>query len=169
MKNVRTADIPLPGGDHKIAFEEFRNQLHVDDKTAFDMQFKWGSFYRELTESCQQCLHLSSNPLGFNKICECENITEQELNWVRSHFDVKRLDDYRRRTRQGMGSCQGQYCYYKIANLEAKWSRKSHERILNELDEALQKRWKIEPVADEMIRRQIKLAKYMYLMGGNFE
>ena len=81
--------------------------MHVDDKTAFDMQFKWGSFYQELTESCQQCLHLSSNPLGFNKICECENITEQELNWVRSHFDVKRLDDYRQRTRQEWDLARG--------------------------------------------------------------
>jgi glycerol-3-phosphate dehydrogenase len=82
---------------------------------------------------------------------------------------VKVMDDYRRRTRQGMGPCQGQFCYYKLANLEAKWTEKSHSQIMEELKTALQKRWKIEPSANEYQLRQIKLAKYVYLLGGNLK
>jgi glycerol-3-phosphate dehydrogenase len=164
-----TAEEPLPGGERYVPIEDFRKDLLIDDKTAFDMRFKWGTFYSELTETCQTCLNSSTAIIGPKKICECENVTQDELNWVRTHFDVKKLDDYRRRTRQGMGSCQGQFCYYKLANLEALWTQKSYSRIIAELDEALKKRWKVEPIADEMGRRQIKLAKYMYLMGGNLE
>ena len=68
-----------------------------------------------------------------------------------------------------MGACQGQFCFYKVANLEAKWTEKTHSQIMSELKIALKKRWKIEASADELLRRQIKLSKYVYLMGGNLE
>ncbi len=66
-----------------------------------------------------------------------------------------------------MGICQGQYCYYKLAEIEAQTTNKSHEQLIQELKTALNKRWKIEPQADEILKRQIKISKYMYLLGGN--
>jgi len=164
-----TASLPLPGGTRKVLTKEFEKELHVDSKTAFDMRYKWGTFYREIFDLCESCLDSFTLSGEYRTICECENVTEPEMIWVRQNLDVKIIDDYRRRTRQGMGSCQGQFCFYKIANLEAKWPEKTHMQIMSELKVALQKRWKIEASADDLLRRQIKLSKYMYLMGGNLE
>ncbi|HEY0087703.1 MAG TPA: FAD-dependent oxidoreductase, partial [Candidatus Lokiarchaeia archaeon] len=163
-----TANLPIPGGESKVKKRVFQDELNVDSKTAFNMQFKWGTFYKEILNLCEHCLDSTT----FNApriICECENVTEPELSWVKKNFDVKLIDDYRRRTRQGMGPCQGLFCYFKIANLEAKWTEKNHAQIMEELKFALNKRWKIETSADEILKRQIKFSKYIYLLGGNLE
>lgn len=165
----QTSTLPLPGGENKIPVKIFQNELHVDEKTAFDMQYKWGTFYNEIRDMCDSCLDSYTKRGSPRTICECENVTEPELHWTFQNLDVKVLDDYRRRTRQGMGPCQGQFCYYKIANLEAKWTEKSHAEIMKELRIALLKRWKTEVSGDDLLRRQIKLSKYIYLLGGNLE
>ncbi len=165
----QTAELPLPGGDRVITKKVFEKELHVDKKTAFDMQFKWGTFYKEIFEMCETCLDPFSSDEGPQKICECENVTEPELSWVRENLNVRVLDDYRRRTRQGMGPCQGLFCYYKLANLEAKLTEKIHSQIMTELKKALEKRWKIQISANNILKRQIKLSKYIYLLGGNLK
>ncbi|MBD3196412.1 MAG: anaerobic glycerol-3-phosphate dehydrogenase subunit A [Candidatus Lokiarchaeota archaeon] len=165
----QTSEKELPGGEEKVRKQTFQKALNVDEKTAFDMHYKWGTFYKEISNMCTQCLDSFS---GLNEpkiICECENVTEPELKWVKKHLFVEVLDDYRRRTRQGMGSCQGQFCYYKIADIEAKLTEKTHSLLMDEMREALNERWKIEPSADEFQKRQIKLSKYIYLMGGKLE
>jgi glycerol-3-phosphate dehydrogenase len=164
-----TSTIPLPGGERNIPMKVFQDELHVDKDTAFDMQYKWGSFYKDIFELCDTCLNSFSLKGKPKMICECENITEPEFHWVRNNLEIKLLDDYRRRTRQGMGPCQGQFCYYKLANLEAKWTNKVHSQILKELKVALLKRWKIEVAADAFMKRQIKLSKYIYLLGGKLD
>ena len=133
------------------------------------MQYKWGTFYDEILNLCETCLNSYSTLDKPRTICECENVTEPELSWTNKNLMVEVLDDYRRRTRQGMGPCQGQFCYYKLANLEARWTDKSHKQLMNELKVALKKRWKIEPSSNEYQKRQIKLAKYVYLLGGNLK
>ncbi|MFO7795876.1 MAG: anaerobic glycerol-3-phosphate dehydrogenase subunit A [Promethearchaeati archaeon] len=165
----QTMEKPLPGGEQIISKKIFQDELSVDEKTAFDMQYKWGTFYDEILNLCETCLNSYSALDKPRTICECENVTEPELSWTNKNLMVKVLDDYRRRTRQGMGPCQGQFCYYKLANLEAKWTDKSHKQLMNELKVALKKRWKIEPSANEYQKRQIKLAKYVYLLGGNLK
>jgi len=167
--NCKTSKLPLPGGEQEVPIKIFENELHVDEKTAFDMQYKWGTFYKEIFELCDSCLDSFATVGAPRTICECENITEPELHWVNQNLDVRVIDDYRRRTRQGMGPCQGQFCYYKIANLEAKWTEKSHSQIMSELKFALLKRWKTEASGDDLLKRQIKLSKYIYLLGGNLE
>lgn len=157
----------LPGGDGPVTMEDFRRDLHVDEKTAFDMQYKWGTFYREFEDICSTCIESYRIQNEPRTICECENVTELELSWCNNVLGVRHLDDYRRRTRQGMGICQGLFCYYKLADLDIQWSGKSHSLVLQEMKTALEKRWKTEENGDPQLRRQIKLAKYMYLMGGN--
>ncbi|MFX0072711.1 MAG: anaerobic glycerol-3-phosphate dehydrogenase subunit A [Candidatus Hermodarchaeota archaeon] len=164
-----TSELALPGGESKVPIKIFRDELHVDDKTAFDMHYKWGTFYKEIFDLCDSCLDSYTSPGAPRTICECENVTEPELNWAFQNLDVKVIDDYRRRTRQGMGPCQGQFCFYKVANLEAKWTKKPHSQIMSELKIALLKRWKTEVSGDDLLKRQIKLSKYIYLLGGGLE
>ncbi|MEJ2248554.1 MAG: anaerobic glycerol-3-phosphate dehydrogenase subunit A [Candidatus Lokiarchaeota archaeon] len=162
-----TAKKPLPGGDRKIQMKKFQTKLNVDEKTAFDMKYKWGTFYNEIFELCQKCVESYTEDGKPRTICECEHVTEPELEWVKRNLFVKVIDDYRRRTRQAMGPCQGQFCYYKICDLESKWTDKSHSQIMEELKSALKKRWKTEKYGGSFIKKQIKLSKYLYLLGGN--
>jgi glycerol-3-phosphate dehydrogenase len=164
-----TSNTPLPGGERKVSLDEFKRELNVDSAAAYEMTTKWGTFYSEFQQVCTNCLSDFATPDEPKTICECERVTEPELQWVRYNLGVVKLDDYRRRTRQGMGPCQGQFCYFKIANMEAKETKKTHGQLIEELRDALHKRWKTESVGDEMLKRQIKMAKYMYLLGGNLE
>ncbi|MHA1776157.1 MAG: anaerobic glycerol-3-phosphate dehydrogenase subunit A [Promethearchaeota archaeon] len=166
-KPCLTKEKLLPGADSPFTKEELQKLFQVDPRHAADLSLKWGSFIQEMGELCAKCLDTAIVDTQSKIVCECEQVSESELSWVRENLFVKKIDDYRRRTRQGMGVCQGQFCYFKVAELELLWSQKSHTKIMEELKEALEKRWKTEDLVDEAQRRQIKLAKYMYILGGN--
>jgi glycerol-3-phosphate dehydrogenase len=54
-------------------------------------------------------------PTGTEIICECEQVTRGELVAVAHSLPDPSLSDIRRRTRLGMGTCQGAYCGYRAA------------------------------------------------------
>ncbi|MBQ2544322.1 MAG: (2Fe-2S)-binding protein, partial [Bacteroidales bacterium] len=48
-------------------------------------------------------------------VCECENVTLAEIKYAVAELGVRSLGDLRRRTRVGMGTCQGTLCIRKAA------------------------------------------------------
>jgi len=48
-------------------------------------------------------------------VCECENVTLAEIKYAVRELGVSNLEDLRRRTRVGMGTCQGTLCIRKAA------------------------------------------------------
>ena len=48
-------------------------------------------------------------------VCECENVTLAEIRFAVEQLGVRTLGDLRRRTRMGMGTCQGTLCIRKAA------------------------------------------------------
>ncbi|MCR5003181.1 MAG: anaerobic glycerol-3-phosphate dehydrogenase subunit A [Bacteroidales bacterium] len=48
-------------------------------------------------------------------ICECEQVTLGEIKYAVKTNAITSLEDLRRRTRIGMGTCQGTFCIYKAA------------------------------------------------------
>ena len=48
-------------------------------------------------------------------VCECENVSLAEVKYAVSELGVRTLADLRRRTRVGMGTCQGVFCIRKAA------------------------------------------------------
>ena len=48
-------------------------------------------------------------------VCECENVTLAEVKYAVAELGVRTLGDLRRRTRIGMGTCQGSFCIRKAA------------------------------------------------------
>ena len=52
-------------------------------------------------------------------ICRCEEIMESEV-LAAIHAGARTLDDVKRRTRSGMGLCQGKTCQQIIARLLAR-------------------------------------------------
>jgi glycerol-3-phosphate dehydrogenase len=58
-------------------------------------------------------------PEGREVICECEQVTAAEVLAVARELSQPSLSDIRRRTRLGMGTCQGAFCGYRAALLLA--------------------------------------------------
>lgn len=52
-------------------------------------------------------------------VCECEEVTAGEIRHAASALKVKTLEDLRRRTRVGMGTCQGTFCARRAAKVLA--------------------------------------------------
>ena len=61
---------------------------------------------------------IEENPLYGRIICRCEMITEAEIvQAVRSPVGAKDLDGVKRRTRAGMGRCQGGFCSPRVTEI----------------------------------------------------
>lgn len=60
-----------------------------------------------------------SNPEDRRVICECEEVTVGEIKHAVKFLGVKTLEDLRRRTRVGMGTCQGTFCIWRAAKVLA--------------------------------------------------
>ncbi|MGF1756634.1 anaerobic glycerol-3-phosphate dehydrogenase subunit A [Photobacterium sagamiensis] len=80
-------------------------------------------------------------------ICECEMVTSGEVEYAIKELDVHNLVDLRRRTRVGMGPCQGELCSYRAAGLFAEYGHASGTEASHLLSDFLEERWKgIKPV-----------------------
>lgn len=79
-------------------------------------------------------------------VCECEQVTVGEVEYAMEHQMVEHLTQLRRRTRTGMGTCQGQLCALRAACV---LSRKTGvEAAKADLRTFLGERWKgMHPVA----------------------
>ena len=56
---------------------------------------------------------LDAAPEKKNLLCECELVTQAEFEAVAAESTSHTLSDIRRRTRMGMGTCQGTFCGYR--------------------------------------------------------
>ncbi|MBQ1168439.1 MAG: (2Fe-2S)-binding protein, partial [Bacteroidales bacterium] len=74
-------------------------------------------------------------------ICECEEVSVGEVKNAIERLDASTLTDLRRRTRIGMGTCQGEFCACRAAGLLAK-AHGCIEKERDDLKEFLQERWK---------------------------
>lgn len=74
-------------------------------------------------------------------ICECEMITDTELEHSMKINPVHKLSDLRRRTRLGMGPCQGTLCSIRTMELNGIKEKKHNEKI-KMLKDFIQERWK---------------------------
>ena len=74
-------------------------------------------------------------------VCECEDVTLGEIRSAFHNFSIRSLADLRRRTRVGMGTCQGTYCIRKAATVLAQSQGKPEDagRLAREY---LDERWK---------------------------
>ncbi len=71
--------------------------------------------FREMTEE-EQAAAVRENPLYGNIICRCEVITEAEIKAaIRRPVGARSIDAVKRRTRAGMGRCQGGFCSPRVA------------------------------------------------------
>ena len=96
-------------------------------------------------------------------ICECENVTRAEIEMVAQEPTTHSISDLRRRTRLGMGTCQGTFCTYRavgtVQEVSDRWANNTKELF----KEFLEARWKgIRPVMWGNQIKDVELTRGIY-------
>ena len=95
-------------------------------------------------------------------ICECENISVGELDAAVDHLGARSLVDLRRRTRMGMGTCQGELCACRAARILSR-KLESGEKAMEDLRSFMAERWKgIYPIAWGDALREAEYTQWVY-------
>ena len=104
----------------------------------------------------------NSNKCDASLVCECEEVSVGEVNYAIKELDTYNLINLRRRTRVGMGTCQGELCACRAAGLLAKangCAKKSAEDLASFMNE----RWKgMYPVAWGETLCEAQFTSWMY-------
>ena len=131
-KACETAFRPLPGSEER-SYEAVAQKIWESPSTA-----QKAAAARMGTSAAR----ISKNG-RFDKalICECEEVSVGEINDAIDRLEVSTLTDLRRRTRIGMGTCQGEFCACRAAGLLAK-AHGCVEKERGDLADFLQERWK---------------------------
>ena len=95
-------------------------------------------------------------------VCECEEVPESEVQNAIDNLDVHNLVDLRRRTRVGMGTCQGELCACRAAGLLGK-AHGCTGRARQDLEKFMNERWKgMYPVAWGETIREAEFTAWVY-------
>ncbi len=102
-------------------------------------------------------------------VCECELVTQSEIENAFNALSAKTIGDVKRRTRMGMGDCQGQMCAFKVADIMVGSLGFTARETLNMLRDFLKEQWKIGKVLDGTQKAQTEFFKAMYRLAGGLE
>ncbi|MFH0975325.1 MAG: anaerobic glycerol-3-phosphate dehydrogenase subunit A [Spirochaetota bacterium] len=106
---------------------------------------------------------LKRDKKNYRIICECEIVTEGEIAYVIKNFNVRDLEDLKRRTRIGMGPCQGELCAYRSAGLFVQYGAAEPEDADKLLADFIEERWKgIRPVFWGDAMREAEFIYWVY-------
>ena len=106
---------------------------------------------------------LGSDRHSRSLVCECEAVTAGEVQYAVENLNVNSLLDLRRRTRVGMGTCQGELCACRAAGLLHSMRVTSETESINQLCAFLNERSKgIKPVAWGDALRESEFTRWVY-------
>ena len=107
---------------------------------------------------------LAKNTLTDNSlVCECEEVSVGEVKYALDELDVHNLVDLRRRTRVGMGTCQGELCACRAAGLMSSLHKYCTQRAKEDLASFLNERWKgMAPIAWGDTLRESEYMAWVY-------
>lgn len=104
-----------------------------------------------------------NTPLDNSLICECEEVSVGEAKYALNELDVNNLVDLRRRTRVGMGTCQGELCACRAAGLMSDMNKVCTNRAKADLASFLNERWKgMSPIAWGDTLRESEYTAWIY-------
>ena len=154
-KPCATATTALPGSEEKK--DEATLRTYSFAQKAADGRH--GTYTKQIDEA-----DLVDDAL----VCECEEVSVGEVKYAVDNLHVHNLLNLRRRTRVGMGTCQGELCSCRAANLLCKSETASKEAA--DLASFVDERWKgMKPVAwgDTLSEAQLTATIYEDLLGLN--
>lgn len=126
-----TADTPLPGSEPDAKDEDRRAhiiELSTEMKAAEGRHGSWTGK-----------IHTGSDA-DDALVCECEQVSVAEVKYAIEDLHVENLINLRRRTRLGMGTCQGELCACRGAGLLERYN-KCTDRTLDDLAGFMAERW----------------------------
>lgn len=146
-KPCQTATIPLPGSE-EIVKDSHGKRYSTSINAA---EGRHGQFAKDLKLDTVEDSAL---------ICECEEVSVAEAKFAIEKLHVHNLLNLRRRTRVGMGTCQGELCTCRAANFICGNNvKKSEEDLLEFINE----RWKgMRPVAWGQSLSEAQLSAHIY-------
>lgn len=104
-----------------------------------------------------------NTPLENSLVCECEEVSVGEVKYALNELDVNNLVDLRRRTRVGMGTCQGELCACRAAGLMSGMHKYCTKRAKEDLAAFLNERWKgMAPIAWGDTLRESEYTSWIY-------
>lgn len=134
----RTAEVPLPGSETETYAEKSRPHTIGMSTEFLAAEGRHGTLTSRIPKETEYDDAL---------VCECEQVSVGEVRYAISDLHVSNLINLRRRTRLGMGTCQGELCACRGAGLLVK-ANKCAERSLRDLGNFMNERWKgMYPVA----------------------
>jgi glycerol-3-phosphate dehydrogenase len=107
----KTNITPLPGSEKGINILELSHKYKLSFHILNKLYTKYGDRMLIILNMIK-----NDNSLKVN-ICKCESVSEAEIRYVIKHEFARTIDDIRRRTRVGMGSCQGTGCTLSVARI----------------------------------------------------
>ncbi len=132
-----TAEVPLPGCtavlEEKVAALAAR--YGVSRFVAQRLVYRHGTLAEDV-------LARADNARRRSRICQCEGVIAAELEYAVDEELALTLDDLRRRTRMGMGPCQGNFCIDKAARLLANAHHADYGATLELSLDFIDERWK---------------------------
>nr|WP_308532554.1 anaerobic glycerol-3-phosphate dehydrogenase subunit A [uncultured Prevotella sp.] len=146
-KPCQTATVPLPGSE-EIVKDSHGKRYSTSINAA---EGRHGQFAKDLKLDTVEDSAL---------ICECEEVSVAEAKFAIEKLHVHNLLNLRRRTRVGMGTCQGELCTCRAANFICGNNvKKSEEDLLEFINE----RWKgMRPVAWGQSLSEAQLSAHIY-------
>ncbi|EHK5378827.1 (2Fe-2S)-binding protein, partial [Escherichia coli] len=106
---------------------------------------------------------LSEGRLHRSLVCECEAVTAGEVQYAVENLNVNSLLDLRRRTRVGMGTCQGELCACRAAGLLQRFNVTTSAQSIEQLSTFLNERWKgVQPIAWGDALRESEFTRWVY-------
>ncbi len=124
-KFINCAGIESPGlsaapAIAKYVEELLLEKLNASEKSSYTMTREAPVRFRHMTQEEREELIKKNSAYG-RIICRCETITEGEiLDAIHAPAGARDVDGVKRRTRAGMGRCQGGFCGSKVVELLAR-------------------------------------------------
>jgi len=130
----QTHTTPLPGSEKRRGGKINRKRFKgISDSVISSTQYRHGERVHQILQQDQQSDEL---------ICECEMVTAGEVKYALKHLNVKDIVDLRRRTRLGMGPCQGALCACRATSFFVELNHTTGEKAHQMLIDFLEERWK---------------------------
>lgn len=152
-----TAERPLPGS---ASASTQQPAAATSGTRAFSAPLRGSAIYRHGGRAARV---LSGEYADSSLVCECEAVTAGEVRYAVDALKVNNLIDLRRRTRIGMGTCQGELCACRAAGLLCKLGRSTPPQALTQLSQFLNERWKgVRPIAWGNALRESEFTSWVY-------
>ncbi len=144
-----TADTPLVGSDENARPDK-------EKPAASTYRAAWGRHGSNIKDIA------SGSAKDKSVVCECEEVSVGEVSYAIETLGARNIVNLRRRTRLGMGPCQGEVCACRAAGLIAK-ADNCADKAKKDLASFIQERWKgMYPVTWGATVREAQLTSYLY-------